>query len=51
LGVSGDHIFPVEADLGEPAACEKTVDAIVRRYGRIDGLVNSSGANDGIVII
>jgi L-fucose dehydrogenase len=48
LEVSGYHIFPVEADLGEPAACEKTVEAIIRRYGRIDGLVNSSGANDGV---
>jgi len=45
---SGD-LFSVEADLGEPAACEKAVEAIVQKYGRIEGLVNNAGVHDPVV--
>jgi L-fucose dehydrogenase len=45
---SGGNAFSVEAELSEPTACEKAVDAIVRKYGRIEGLVNNAGVNDGV---
>ncbi|HEX2533965.1 MAG TPA: SDR family oxidoreductase [Chitinophagaceae bacterium] len=45
---SGGECFCIEAELGEPEACARAVLAIRERYGRIDGLVNNAGANDGI---
>jgi L-fucose dehydrogenase len=46
---SGGDLFSVEAELGEPAACEKAVEAIVQKYGRIEGLVNNAGVHDPVV--
>ena len=48
LEKSGGDLFSVKAELSEPAACEKAVDAIVRKYGRIEGLVNNAGVNNGV---
>jgi L-fucose dehydrogenase len=48
LEKSGGELFSAEAELGEPTACEKAVEAVVRKYGRIDGLVNNAGVNDGV---
>src|SRR5579864_7573077 len=48
LEKSGGDSFSVEAELGDPGACEKAVEAVVRKYGRIEGLVNNAGVNDGI---
>jgi L-fucose dehydrogenase len=48
LEKSGGDLFSVEAELGEPTACEKAVEAVVHKYGRIDGLVNNAGVNDGV---
>lgn len=48
LEKSGGDSFSVEAELGDPDACEKAIEAIVRKYGRIEGLVNNAGVNDGI---
>ncbi|HEY4194273.1 MAG TPA: SDR family oxidoreductase [Mucilaginibacter sp.] len=36
------------AELTDPAQCESTVKAVIKKYGRIDGLVNNAGVNDGI---
>jgi L-fucose dehydrogenase len=36
------------AELSEPAACEQAVQAVVAQFGRIDGLVNNAGVNDGV---
>jgi L-fucose dehydrogenase len=38
----------VEAQLADPEQCRHAVDYIERTYGRIDGLVNNAGANDGV---
>ena len=38
--------FTVE--LCDEAACERTVAAVQDAYGRIDGLVNNAGVNDGV---
>ncbi len=40
--------FAIEAELSDPAQCLKAVEATVARFGRIDGLVNNAGANDGV---
>jgi L-fucose dehydrogenase len=36
------------AELTKPKECEKAVAQIVKKYGRIDGLVNNAGVNDGV---
>jgi L-fucose dehydrogenase len=38
----------VVAELTDPAACENAVKAVIEKYGRIDGLVNNAGVNDGV---
>lgn len=36
------------AELTEPERCKKAVDKVVKEFGRIDGLVNNAGVNDGV---
>lgn len=38
----------VVAELSDPLQCAKAIDEVIRQYGRIDGLVNNAGVNDGI---
>ena len=38
----------VVVDLEEPGSCRTAVDTAVQAVGRIDGLVNNAGANDGV---
>lgn len=38
----------IEVELGDAGHCQQAVQSIQERYGRIDGLVNNAGANDGI---
>lgn len=45
---SGGNGDQVTAELTDPQACEQAVKAIAEKYGRIDGLVNNAGVNDGI---
>lgn len=40
--------FAVTAELTKPKDCQKAVEKIAKKYGRIDGLVNNAGENDGI---
>lgn len=40
--------FQVVAELTDPAACEKAVQQVLKEFGRIDGLVNNAGVNDGV---
>jgi NAD(P)-dependent dehydrogenase (short-subunit alcohol dehydrogenase family) len=45
---SGGKAFAVVAELTKPEACEQAVRAVVEQFGRIDGLVNNAGVNDGV---
>lgn len=38
----------VEAQLADPEACRRGVAYIQQKHGRLDGLVNNAGANDGV---
>ena len=45
---AGGKAGQVAAELTEPAACEAAVKKVIETYGRIDGLVNNAGVNDGV---
>jgi L-fucose dehydrogenase len=45
---SGKEAFQVVADLTKPEDCKKAIKAIIQKCGRIDGLVNNAGVNDGV---
>jgi NAD(P)-dependent dehydrogenase (short-subunit alcohol dehydrogenase family) len=38
----------VAAELTDPGQCKLAIDAVLQQYGRIDGLVNNAGVNDGV---
>ncbi|HWZ51896.1 MAG TPA: SDR family oxidoreductase [Granulicella sp.] len=38
----------VEAELADASACRRAVEYVQQTHGRLDGLVNNAGANDGI---
>ncbi|MEP6675700.1 MAG: SDR family oxidoreductase [Ferruginibacter sp.] len=45
---AGGKAFGVAAELSVPDECEKAIKTVVEKYGRIDGLVNNAGVNDGV---
>jgi L-fucose dehydrogenase len=40
--------FSVVAELSKPSECEEAIQEVVKKYGRIEGLVNNAGVNDGV---
>lgn len=44
----GADAYAIEAELSDPVACEHAVQKTMEKYGRIDGLVNNAGVNDGV---
>ena len=40
--------FAITAELTHPELCENAVNATIEKFGRIDGLVNNAGVNDGV---
>lgn len=45
---AGGKAYQTVAELTDPAACAAAVATVVRTCGRIDGLVNNAGVNDGV---
>ena len=45
---SGGKAFGIQAELSLPDDCSKAVKIVTEKFGRIDGLVNNAGANDGV---
>ncbi len=45
---NGGQAFQVVAELKDPEQCAQAVARVMELYGRIDGLVNNAGVNDGV---
>ncbi|HTE08559.1 MAG TPA: SDR family oxidoreductase [Flavitalea sp.] len=45
---AGGKAFQAVAELTDPAQCRQAVETVVKVAGKIDGLVNNAGMNDGI---
>ncbi|HEY8916032.1 MAG TPA: SDR family oxidoreductase [Chitinophaga sp.] len=48
IKAAGGKAFGIEAELGDPAACKKVIDATVKEFGTLHALVNNAGVNDGV---
>ncbi|RFM36440.1 L-fucose dehydrogenase [Chitinophaga silvisoli] len=48
IKATGGKAFGIAAELGKVEDCKKVIDLVVAEYGRIDGLVNNAGVNDGV---
>lgn len=44
----GGKAYCIEAELTRPEDCERAVNDTLAQFGRIDGLVNNAGVNDGV---
>ncbi|MFA6277776.1 MAG: SDR family oxidoreductase [Pedobacter sp.] len=44
----GQQIDFVTAELTDPEASKHVVETVISRYGKIDGLINNAGVNDGV---
>ena len=45
---AGGKAYQVGAELMQPENCEKAVKAVLQKFGKIHGLVNNAGVNDGV---
>jgi len=48
IEATGGKAFQVVAELTQPANCEAAIKSIVKKFNRIDGVVNNAGVNDGV---
>jgi len=48
ITAKGFSAFQVIAELTKPQESEKAVNQVLAKFGRIDGLVNNAGVNDGV---
>lgn len=48
LNSIGGKGFAIESELSDPKASEQTIKMVVKEFGKIDGIVNNAGINDGI---
>jgi len=48
IQATGGQAFSFVAELSRPEACQEVVDKVFTMFGKIDGLVNNAGINDGV---
>jgi L-fucose dehydrogenase len=48
IQATGGQAWAFVGELTQPDECKKMVEAVVKMFGRIDGLVNNAGINDGV---
>lgn len=48
IEAAGGRAYQIVAELNQPAESERAVKAVIAAFGRIDGLVNNAGENDGV---
>ena len=48
IETAGGQAWQVVAELADPKQCEASVKAVIKQFGRIEGLVNNAGVNDGV---
>ncbi len=48
IQAAGGQAWSFVAELSQPDECEKAINKVVKMFGRIDGLVNNAGVNDGV---
>jgi L-fucose dehydrogenase len=48
IEAAGAKGFQIVAELTKPAECEAAIEQAIKQFGRIDGLVNNAGENDGV---
>ena len=48
IEANGGKAFQVVAELSNPDECKRAVEQVIQLFGRIEGLVNNAGVNDGI---
>lgn len=48
ISANGGRAFAVRAELTQTDECRRAIEAAVAEFGRIDGLVNNAGINDGV---
>ena len=48
IAKEGGKAHAFEAELSDPESCRGVVGKVLAQFGRLDGLVNNAGANDGV---
>ena len=48
IATAGGRVYAITAELNQPEACEATIRSVLAQFGRIDGIVNNAGQNDGV---
>lgn len=48
IAQAGGEVVSIVAELTQPEACKSAVEQVMTLFGRIDGLVNNAGVNDGV---
>jgi L-fucose dehydrogenase len=48
IETSGKKAFQFTAELTKPEECKLVIEKIIKHFGRIDGVVNNAGVNDGV---
>ncbi|MFD0763317.1 SDR family oxidoreductase [Mucilaginibacter lutimaris] len=48
IEAAGGNAYAIQGELSNPEECRIAVEAIISKFGRIDGVVNNAGENDGV---